>query len=164
MLTIYYNQVTFDQMTIYLAATDIGLCFVGSPNQSLDQIQQFIKQPYQLIESSKKLMPYQTALRDYFKTGVLEKLPLDFLEATPFQKKVWQALLDIPVGTTVSYSQLAINCGYPKAFRTVASAVSRNPLLFVIPCHRVILKNHKIGHYRAGTALKQHLLTLEKLN
>ena len=91
--------------------------------------------------------------------------PTQLVHSTPFgtsfQKNVWNALLKIPLGSTVSYSELARMCGQPSAVRAVASAVARNPIAIFIPCHRVLPKNGSVGNYRWGADKKQTLLEWE---
>ena len=88
-------------------------------------------------------------------------LPL-LLEGTPFQKAVWKALLDIPYGETRSYRDIAETIGNPKAVRAVGMANNRNPISFIVPCHRVIGADGSLVGYGGGLALKQQLLDLEK--
>ena len=78
-----------------------------------------------------------------------------------FQKSVWQALLEIPYGKTVSYQDIAKKLGNPKASRAVAKAVGANPFLILIPCHRVIGSDGSLRGFRAGLELKKKLLALE---
>jgi AraC family transcriptional regulator, regulatory protein of adaptative response / methylated-DNA-[protein]-cysteine methyltransferase len=87
-------------------------------------------------------------------------LPL-FVQGTNHQVRVWQALLRVPAGAVVSYETLAAASGDPSATRAVANAVGRNPVAFVIPCHRVIRKLGAFGGYRWGTARKQAILAWE---
>jgi methylated-DNA-[protein]-cysteine S-methyltransferase len=86
-------------------------------------------------------------------------LPLD-LHGTAFQRKVWSELARIPYGKTLSYSQLARRIGKPKAVRAVGTAVGKNPICLVIPCHRVVAVNG-LGGFSGGLARKQQLLKLE---
>lgn len=86
------------------------------------------------------------------------------LRGTEFQKKVWKELLKIPYGATVSYKDIAIKIGNPKACRAVGMANHNNPILIIVPCHRVINKNKKLGGYALGLDLKRRLLELEKEN
>jgi len=88
-------------------------------------------------------------------------LPLN-LAGTPFQIRVWQALQRIPYGETRSYRTLAEDIGKPKAFRAVGNANARNPIPIVIPCHRVINQNGRLGGFGGGLDVKQHLLELER--
>ena len=78
-----------------------------------------------------------------------------------FQIEVWRGLLGIPPGRLVSYQQLAVLIGRPGAVRAVASAVARNPVAWLIPCHRVIRADGRIGNYRWGTARKQLMIGWE---
>lgn len=100
-------------------------------------------------------------IRQYVK-GNLKKFtaPISY-SGTIFQNKVWQALLDITYGETVTYSSIAEKIENSKACRAVGTAIGKNPLLFVIPCHRVVGKS-TLGGFSAGLDLKQKLLILEK--
>ncbi len=82
-------------------------------------------------------------------------------EGTDFQKKVWDALLQIPFGKTISYLQLSKTLGDPKAIRAVASANGKNPLWIVIPCHRVIGSDGSLTGYAGGIHRKKWLLVHE---
>ena len=85
-------------------------------------------------------------------------------KGTEFQKKVWNELLKIPYGKTVSYKDISIKIGNPKACRAVGMANHNNPILIIVPCHRVINENKKLGGYALGLDLKRRLLELEKEN
>ncbi len=84
------------------------------------------------------------------------------IKGTPFQEKVWQELLKIPYGKTISYAQLAQACGNPKAYRAAGSANGKNCIALIIPCHRVIASDGKLGGYAYGLEVKKKLLELEK--
>jgi methylated-DNA-[protein]-cysteine S-methyltransferase len=83
-------------------------------------------------------------------------------QGTPFQQQVWKALQDIPYGETISYAQLAQSVGHPKACRAVGSANGKNPMAIIIPCHRVINANGKLGGYAYGLEIKKQLLDREQ--
>ena len=83
------------------------------------------------------------------------------LHGTPFQKKVWAALRDIPYGETRSYGAIAAAIGSPRAARAVGMANHRNPLPILIPCHRVIGADGSLTGYAGGMAAKRRLLVLE---
>lgn len=83
------------------------------------------------------------------------------LAGTPFQQRVWQQLLRIPFGTTISYAQLAQRVGQPTASRAVGHANGRNPISIIVPCHRVIGANGKLTGYAGGLDKKQWLLKWE---
>jgi len=89
-----------------------------------------------------------------------EKLLL-LLKGTEFQLKVWKALLQIPTGSLSSYSKIATTIGYPKAQRAVGTAIGKNPILYLIPCHRVISQNGKMGGFYWGIEKKIELLNVE---
>lgn len=84
------------------------------------------------------------------------------LEGTPFQRAVWNQLQQVPYGTTLSYGELAELAGYPNAARAVGSAMAKNPLPILIPCHRVIASNGQLGGYTGGLQIKTFLLNLER--
>ncbi|MBK9293061.1 MAG: MGMT family protein [Oligoflexia bacterium] len=84
-----------------------------------------------------------------------------FKQATPFQVKVWKACAKIPAGKTMSYKELAKAIGHPKASRAVGSALGKNPLLYKIPCHRVLTSNGKLGGYSCKFGLKGKKLLLD---
>lgn len=81
---------------------------------------------------------------------------------TEFQKKVWNALLQIPFGETRSYQEIAEAAGSPKAYRAVGNANNKNPISILIPCHRVIGKNGSLVGYGGGLEIKEQLLALER--
>ena len=83
-------------------------------------------------------------------------------EGTAFQQKVWMAMSQIPYGKVATYGELARAIGRPTACRAVANAVGKNPLLILLPCHRVVASKG-LGGFSAGLPLKRRLLTLEKI-
>src|SRR6266851_4712427 len=89
------------------------------------------------------------------------ELPLD-LQATAFQRRVWQELQRIPRGKTRTYSEVARSLGQPKAVRAVARACATNPVSIVVPCHRVIREGGALAGYRWGLSRKQQLLEQER--
>ena len=107
-----------------------------------------------LVEAERQLEEYFDGRRRVF------DLKLD-LAGTPFQRKVWGALLTIPFGQTRSYGQLARQIGNPKAMRAVGAANGRNPVAIVAPCHRVIGSTGKLTGFAGGLDAKAHLLALE---
>ncbi len=80
---------------------------------------------------------------------------------TPFQHSVWEALLKIPYGKTVTYGQIAMAVGNPKGARAVGMACNKNPIWIAVPCHRVIGSNGSLTGYALGTGMKAKLLELE---
>lgn len=107
----------------------------------------------QLIE--KELTQYFDGELQYFTT------PL-YLLGSPFQKRVWEELRNIPYEKTCSYADLALSIGKPAAFRAVANANGANQIALIIPCHRVINKNSNLGGYKGGIGRKKWLITHEQ--
>lgn len=100
-------------------------------------------------------------LDEYF-SGRRREFNLPYqLSGTPFQQKVWKKLIEIPYGTTLSYSEFAKILNKEKAVRAVAHAIGQNHLLILIPCHRILGKNHSLTGYKAGIDKKKYLLDLE---
>jgi AraC family transcriptional regulator of adaptative response/methylated-DNA-[protein]-cysteine methyltransferase len=87
--------------------------------------------------------------------------PID-VRGTPFQRRVWDELRDIPPGTTTSYAEIAKRIGAPKALRAVAGACAANVLALAIPCHRVVRSNGSLSGYRWGLERKRLLIAREK--
>jgi AraC family transcriptional regulator of adaptative response/methylated-DNA-[protein]-cysteine methyltransferase len=88
-------------------------------------------------------------------------VPLD-IRGTAFQHRVWDALRNIPVGSTASYTEIAQAIGAPKSARAVARACASNPIAVVIPCHRVVRSDGGLSGYRGGGARKRALLAKER--
>ncbi len=94
--------------------------------------------------------------------GNLEVFNVPFkLEGTEFQLKVWNELIKIPYGKTLSYKELALKLKNPNASRAVGTANSKNPISIIVPCHRVIRANGEYGGYAGGELTKASLLNLE---
>jgi len=95
------------------------------------------------------------------KTRVINLKP-GYLCGTDFEKKIWETARKIPYGGVASYKELAGNAGYPNAFRAAGTALGNNPLMLVVPCHRVIRSNGEIGYFGGGEEIKLLLLDLEQ--
>ncbi len=91
---------------------------------------------------------------------ITEKVPL-YMIGAPFQIKVWEALLAIPSGHVTTYSEIAEAIGHPRAVRAVGTAVGRNPVSFLIPCHRALRKSGGLGGYHWGLPVKRAILAWE---
>ncbi|MGI6324977.1 MAG: methylated-DNA--[protein]-cysteine S-methyltransferase [Bacilli bacterium] len=105
-------------------------------------------------ECAKQLEEYFKGIRTSFEMPLL-------LKGTAFQQKVWQALMTIPYGETISYKEIAKRIGHEKAVRAVGNAIGKNPCLIVVPCHRVINSNGNLGGFSSGLNIKKKLLKLE---
>lgn len=89
------------------------------------------------------------------------EIPVAFRGGTPFQRRVWEELRTIPRGSTVTYGELAVRLGLPGGARAVGSAVARNPVSIVVPCHRVVGADGSLTGYAGGVERKRTLLALE---
>ena len=162
-LTIYYATVPCDLGFILVAVTERGVCAVRL-GDSVTALEADLAQEYpaasclqdevRLVEAVDWLLSYLVG------QPTNAQLPLD-IQATAFQRRVWQALRAIPYGETRAYSELAVEIGYPKATRAVARACATNPVALVIPCHRVIGSNGSLSGYRWGIERKRALLDQE---
>jgi len=163
--SIYWSVLTNEDWNIHVAAIDDGLCFVGSHNQSLDELTKWASSRYpgiNLIRNDEKLRPFIIELTEYLQ-GTREHFTFPILfKGTPFQEAVWQALCDIPYGQTKSYSDIAQSIQKPAAIRAVGTAIGANPILITVPCHRVIGENGALTGYRGGIEMKAKLLELEQ--
>ena len=108
-----------------------------------------------LYEVYTQVNEYLTGRRKQF------DVPLKY-QGTQFQQSVWQELQKIPYGETRSYQEIAIGIGNEKAVRAVGQANNKNPIMIIIPCHRVIHKNGDITGFACGVEVKRYLLDLEK--
>lgn len=154
-------------MTYAYYETPVGRLMLVADNSGLRQILfpvhgRAAKAGIEWTENKPALQETAQQLAAYF-AGELEAFNLQLApEGTPFQQRVWSALLNIPYGETISYGELARRIGQPTASRAVGLANGANPIPIVIPCHRVIGSNGKLTGYGGGLAVKEKLLALER--
>jgi AraC family transcriptional regulator of adaptative response/methylated-DNA-[protein]-cysteine methyltransferase len=149
-----------------IATTDrgvVGLTFhEGNRRAALRDLQ--AQWPMAIIEERPKVTA-PVAARVFSTLDIRDPesvVPLGLLvRGTNFQVKVWRALLQIPVGTVVTYDDIATAIGSPSAVRAVGTAIGRNPVAFLIPCHRVIRTTGALGGYRWGLPRKRAMLAWE---
>lgn len=149
-----------------IATTERGICHLSfvqtSEGDAIDQLVSDWKQAT-MIEDYRSTVQLIEPIFDlrYSHRGK----PLNIhLRGTNFQLKVWEALLQIPVGDVTTYAGIASRIGNPNATRAVGTAVGHNPIAVLIPCHRVIRKVGEFGNYRYGTLRKKALLAREFVN
>lgn len=142
------------------AITEVVIISKHENNNDTDESSEF-NLDYELIESeliketAKQLEEYLEGNRKSFSVRLNP-------QGTDFQKKVWNALRAIPYGETRSYKQIATEIGNEKASRAVGMANHNNPIICIIPCHRVIGASGKLVGYAAGLTMKDQLLNMEK--
>ena len=163
---IYYGTLTHGDWVIYTAATDEGLCFVGSPGGGFSELEVWVKayrNDSKLVDQAVHVGPYVKQIKEYLNKERTEfDIPVD-LKGTDFQETVWTELRKITYGETVSYSDIAERIGRPKAVRAVGRANGLNPVMIVVPCHRVVSKNGNLTGFRGGLEMKQTLLEIESV-
>jgi AraC family transcriptional regulator, regulatory protein of adaptative response / methylated-DNA-[protein]-cysteine methyltransferase len=151
---------------VLVAATDRGICSItlGDTPETLRERLRMRFPQAEFRESDSgfaDVLAKVIALIESPRVGL--ELPLD-IQGTAFQQRVWMALRDIPVGTTLSYRELAAQIGSPKAVRAVATACAANPVAVAVPCHRVVRSDGNLAGYRWGLERKRALLEREADN
>lgn len=163
-MNIIYTIVPCRLGYLMVAATERGICRIGIGDSKAALASELTAEfPSASIERDEAtLETWVTVLTDFIdgNSQVLD-LPLD-IQATSFQRKVWEALRSIPYGSTHSYQEIAAAIGQPTAARAVAQACAKNPVAMAIPCHRIVRQNGAPGGYRWGIERKKALLRHEK--
>jgi AraC family transcriptional regulator of adaptative response/methylated-DNA-[protein]-cysteine methyltransferase len=160
-LTVFWGWFDSPFGPALVMGTDKGLCGIGfaaetSENAAMeDLIARWPKAAF--VENPDKLQPWVSTAFGISADG---PVPL-FLMGAPFQIKVWEALLQIPSGHVTTYSEIASSVAHPKAVRAVGTAVGRNPISYLIPCHRALRKSGGLGGYHWGLPVKRAILAWE---
>ena len=150
---------------VFIAETIRGVCFVSLSKISEARFQSLLRRRFQkkVIRDDKRLKNIMHKLSNYFNGHRVNlKSILDLSIGTEFQRKVWKKVSEIPFGELRSYKWIANEIGNPNSVRAVGNAVGKNPVPPIIPCHRVIRSDGKLGGFSSGIALKKWLLKLEK--
>lgn len=147
-----------------LGVTERGICWLSfSDKQNSEEAFSELNRQWRgaVIEKNPELTG--KFIRGIFsRRTASDKKPLTlYLKGTNFQIKVWEALLSLPPGLLISYEDLALSIGKPTSVRAVASAIGRNPVSYIIPCHRVLRKSGHISGYRWGTIRKKAIIAWE---
>ncbi len=141
-----------------LVASDVGLAAVLWENDRPHRVRLNVDAENEthpvLVEAARQLREYFSGQRKRFSVALDPT-------GTPFQRRVWNALLAIPFGETRSYAQIAEQIGSPTAVRAVGAANGRNPISIITPCHRVIGSTGKLTGFAGGLDVKARLLALE---
>ena len=151
---------------IFLAKTDKGLSFatfVKNQNKLREIRGEFKKKGIPFELNDKRFREEEKLFKRYFE-GEKEdftSLTLDFISGTPYQRRVWLEARKIPYGQTATYKSLARKLKH-KGYRSVGQAMGRNPLLIIIPCHRVVGSDGSLTGFGLGLGFKEYLLRLEK--
>lgn len=161
-LTIFWGWFETPFGPALVMGTKRGICGIGFAAETgkVDTMRDLVARwpKADFVEDPIQLTPWvETA---FSADGMGHATPL-FVIGAPFQIKVWEALMAIPSGHVVTYSQIADHIGHPKAVRAVGTAVGRNPISFLIPCHRALRKSGGLGGYHWGMPVKRVLLAWE---
>ena len=169
-INVNYDIIPCDLGYLFVGATDSGLCTVmilQDPSHYQQEFSNLMNSQFKNLKLLPKLSknpqavkPYTDGILSYLKTGQTPKLTMD-IYGTDFQKSVWQALLKIPHGETVTYSDIADTIKNPTAVRATGTAIGRNPISIIIPCHRVVNKSGGKMNYLWGADVKKSLQALE---
>ena len=146
----WHSSKSVPKLKKYYGLTDEDFTFIDKNSLSMSEPAQAL-----LMETIFQLKDYADAKRKTL------DLPLDFSMGTEFQQSVWRTLQKIEYGETISYATLAQRVNSPKGFRAVAQANGKNPFSIIVPCHRVIASDGKLGGYTGGLDKKEYLLSLE---
>jgi O-6-methylguanine DNA methyltransferase len=135
----------------------------GDFKRFLDKIREVYRGQRQIFFIHKKSADIERAVISYLE-GKINKINfnIEFLTGTEFQKNIWKKLISVPYGKTISYRELSEISGYSKAWRAAGSALKDNPLMLIIPCHRVIRSDGDSGEFKGGARLKKFLIDMEK--
>jgi AraC family transcriptional regulator of adaptative response/methylated-DNA-[protein]-cysteine methyltransferase len=150
---------------IVVVASPRGLCALRYvEKQAPAELEAALRREYPAAEVRRDdagLRPLVRQVNDVL-SGRLDasEVPLD-LQGTPFQVRVWQELVKVPWGATITYSELAARAGRPAAIRAVASCCARNRIALLVPCHRIVAKGGGLGGYYYGLDRKRRLLERE---
>ena len=134
----------------------VGLSFKDDRPKRL--IETEMKTPWRELNANFNPINSDKIVDDIFNNGPIN---ISFT-GTKLQEKVWKTLLEIPIGETTSYTNIAKKVGNDSAVRSVATAIGKNPIAWLIPCHRVIRKSGDLGGYRWGLKLKKLIISSEK--
>ncbi|MCH1997488.1 methylated-DNA--[protein]-cysteine S-methyltransferase, partial [Achromobacter xylosoxidans] len=148
---------------LLVAASDTGICEIAlheDPEQLVRNLQDRFKAA-RLIGADREFEQWMAAVVGFVENpSVGLHLPLD-VRGTAFQRRVWEALREIPVGTTATYTDIAERIGSPRSVRAVARACATNNIALAIPCHRVVRTDGSLAGYRWGIERKRELIERE---
>ena len=160
----YINQPDIDKKYFYVdyLEREIGIIKIVADSSAIINVS--LQKEKNQIRENRFTEEAKKQLASYF-AGKLTNFDLPINpEGTDFQKAVWDELLKIPYGQLLSYSNIAEKIKNPKAVRAVGNAVGRNPILIIIPCHRIIRSEGELGGFSAGIEVKKKLHRIEGIN
>ena len=162
-LTVYWGWFDSPFGLALVMGTEKGICGMGFASETGEEaaMEDMISRwpNARFVEDPMMLRPW--ALAAFGADGQEREIAPLYLIGAPFQIKVWEALLQVPSGQVTTYSEIAQAIGKPRAVRAVGTAVGRNPISFLIPCHRALRKSGELGGYHWGLPVKRAILAWE---
>lgn len=146
---------------LIMASTEVGVCYISffdTKDAALADLERHF--PGALLELQVVKL-HEDLLGEWFKHGFIASPEVFDLQGTEFQRAVWSRLLQLQPGERSTYGDIATAIGRPKAYRAVGTAIGRNLVALLIPCHRITQRSGKIGGYRWGIPRKDALLSWE---
>ncbi len=162
---VYYTLFASPFGRIGIASTSHGICRISLKAAGQTAFRKTLQRDYRCsaVRRDRHFTDLVTRMRAYFSGNPVRfNARIDLREGTPFQQKVWRSLRRIPYGQTRSYQAVARRIGHSKGYRAVGGACGTNPIAIVIPCHRVINSDGKLGGFTGGLRMKRLLLLSEK--
>ena len=163
-LKINYSFLSSPFGALIIASTQKGICYLSFFDDTSENALEMLKQEYPEAQLQEKTDEFQRNALKIFsnKTPKLEEIKLH-LKGTDFQLKVWEALLKVPSASLVSYNTIADLINKPSSSRAVGNAIGKNPIAYIIPCHRVIKSTGELGGYRWNNTRKTAIIGWEEI-
>jgi O-6-methylguanine DNA methyltransferase len=139
------------------------IVYIGNSEKSYEDYQQKLCLKFsEVIFSDRSSVFFEEKIKNYFnKNKESLNMPYRFLTGSDFEKNIWRKTAEVPYGQVSTYKEVAENAGYPGAWRAAGTALGNNPVMLVIPCHRIIKSSGQIGKYGGGEKVKAFLLEHE---
>jgi methylated-DNA-[protein]-cysteine S-methyltransferase len=161
---LYWTIMSLEEWRFIAAATEEGLVYVAREEEPYPRFARWKARHYPgwiSVQDDDVMRPYVQALETYW-SGRSKSFDIPVIsQGTEFQQLVWKELKRIAYGETCSYADIAERIGKPTAVRAVGSAIGANPLLIIVPCHRVLSRSGSLTGYSGGLDLKERLLEIE---
>lgn len=162
-MTFFYSEVRFRKIKVFTLSTEVGLAATAisfADKKGPSPLFRDLPPGSRLIEDRARNKKADEAVSALLQGNIPPSMPELDIRLTDFQLQVMEAISKIPYGETMTYGQLALSLGKPKAARAVGNALSKNPVPVIFPCHRVVAANG-LGGFGSGLDVKAYLLGLE---
>jgi O-6-methylguanine DNA methyltransferase len=162
---VYFSKFNSPIGKIFIVKTKEGIFKVSFESKKKKFVRQLKNQGFKkVIERKDKFRGILRAFEKYFRGEKINfNFKINLTKLTPFQRKVLLEVKKIPYGKTKTYKEIGKIIGKEKGFQAIGKAISKNPILIIIPCHRVVRSDGKLGGFSFGSELKKKLLEIEKI-